>query len=112
MMGRQYLFFLLFLTIPALTIQMCPDGYHESDGRCFFISEEGKTFGDAITDCQSRGGSLAVIDSEEDRDAAMEGVSSVVPYWVSRESDILDYISDAEDLNCYICEAPSKSSFV
>eukprot|EP00058_Branchiostoma_floridae_P022964 XP_002608454.1 hypothetical protein BRAFLDRAFT_96590 [Branchiostoma floridae] len=88
-MGRQFLFFLLFLTIPALTIQMCPDGYHESDGRCFFISDVGRSFGDAIVDCRSRGGELAVIDTEEDRDAAMEGVSSVVP-----------------DLNCYICEAP------
>ncbi|XP_078573298.1 C-type lectin-like [Branchiostoma floridae x Branchiostoma japonicum] len=106
MMGRQFLFFLVLLAIPALTTQMCADGYHESDGRCFYISDVERSFGDAIVDCQSRGGELAVIDTEEDRDAAMAGVNRVVPYWINRESEDLDYISDAEDLNCYICEAP------
>ncbi|XP_035693740.1 uncharacterized protein LOC118427884 [Branchiostoma floridae] len=96
MMERTFLFSLVFLAIPALTIQMCREGYRESDGRCFFISDVERSFGDAIVDCQSRGGELAVIDTEEERQAAMEGASGAVPYWISGESDDLDFYSDAE----------------
>ncbi|XP_019641399.1 PREDICTED: collectin-10-like [Branchiostoma belcheri] len=53
-----------------------------------------------------RGGSLVVIDDAEDREDAMEGSSGPVPYWISRESEDVDFYSEPEDENCYICEAP------
>ncbi|XP_019647777.1 PREDICTED: uncharacterized protein LOC109488065 [Branchiostoma belcheri] len=108
MMERQFLFCLVLLAIPALTVQQaCPDGYDEVDGRCFFISNVERSFEQAKYDCMYRGGgSLVTIDNAEDREDAMEGSSGPVPYWVSQESLDVDFNSDAADLNCYICEAP------
>ncbi|KAI8498461.1 ADP-ribosylation factor-like protein 13B [Branchiostoma belcheri] len=107
-MERRILFCLVLLAIPALTVQqVCPDGYNEVDGWCFYIANEEKSFEQAKYDCMYRGGgSLVTINDAEDREDAMEGSSGPVPYWVSQDSLDVDFNSDAADLNCYICEAP------
>ncbi|XP_019619720.1 PREDICTED: fibrinogen C domain-containing protein 1-like [Branchiostoma belcheri] len=109
MMERQFLLYMVFLTIPLLTIQTCPDGYNEVDGRCFFISDVERSYENAKYDCMYRGGSLVVIDNAEDREDAMEGSSGPVPYWISPESEDVDFYSDVQDENCYICEAPPET---
>ncbi|KAI8494300.1 ADP-ribosylation factor-like protein 13B [Branchiostoma belcheri] len=87
---------------------VCPEGYNEVDGRCFFTSDVERNFNDAKEDCQNRGGSLVEIDDAEDREDALEGSSGPVSYWISRESEDVDFYSEPENFNCYICEAPEQ----
>ncbi|XP_019641363.1 PREDICTED: uncharacterized protein LOC109482915 [Branchiostoma belcheri] len=108
MMNRQFLFCLVLLTIPALTVQMCPDGFEEVDGRCFCASTTERTFEMAMYDCMYKapGSSLVVIDDAEDREDAMFGLSGPVPYWINPNSLDVDFNTPPDVENCYICEAP------
>jgi hypothetical protein len=55
-------------------------GYHQIHDRCFYIGEELITWFEARTQCESRGGDLAIVASRELREELHVYLDGVFPY--------------------------------
>ena len=61
------IYFYLVFVVPVLTDQLLTGTHHchNATGRCFWMGNGSKTWDAARTACQSEGGDLAVMETEE-----------------------------------------------
>lgn len=66
--------------VQACTCHRCGKGWIEFEGSCFFLSRERNTWSDSRTDCQNRGGDLAVVDQDSVKNFLSQAAKDL--YWI------------------------------
>ncbi|XP_078607085.1 uncharacterized protein LOC144879470 [Branchiostoma floridae x Branchiostoma japonicum] len=68
---------------PGLPLQPCPDSYSEYNNKCYKLSTEQMTFGEAKDVCQRDGGILAIIDAQDTNHLVVKKIRVVgKSYWI------------------------------
>ncbi|XP_035667178.1 uncharacterized protein LOC118409908 isoform X2 [Branchiostoma floridae] len=68
---------------PGLPLQPCPDSYSEYNNKCYKLSTEQMTFGEAKAVCQRDGGILAIINAQDTNHLVVKKIrADGKPYWI------------------------------
>ncbi|XP_035684890.1 perlucin-like protein [Branchiostoma floridae] len=110
-MEKKLLLCLVLLSISVAKAQYvdCPAGYQEIDGSCYYFSKVAKNSRQAIATCEAQGGELLEVDDDATR-AIIDNYASRCVYWISAESQLIDYWQNEKKEFKFICHANPAAS--
>eukprot|EP00058_Branchiostoma_floridae_P024333 XP_002609823.1 hypothetical protein BRAFLDRAFT_219540 [Branchiostoma floridae] len=82
----------------GLPLQPCPDSYSEYNNKCYKLSTEQMTFGEAKAVCQRDGGILAIINAQDTNHLVVKKIrlpyERTLSYWIG--------LSDAQEEGTFV----------
>ncbi|KAJ8366729.1 hypothetical protein AAFF_G00344940 [Aldrovandia affinis] len=60
----------------------CPEGWEQSNSKCYYFSTEGKSWNDSRSDCLKQGADLVIIESKDEQDFISKHTRGIDVFWI------------------------------